>query len=90
MSRHFDDAQYENRQTLLANELGLTLEEIESIPLDADSDVHSDDGNSGNQVYSFYFNVPDTTPEEILDKKCWEIGERVELSLNIFDEEEND
>lgn len=41
-------------------------------------------------VYEYYFYVPDTTPEDILSKKGWEIGECVYLSINVFDDPDSE
>jgi len=72
-------------QSALAVELDLTDEELDSIPL-APEDLGENTGHSGDMVYEYYFYVPDTTPEEILQKKEWKIGDCIYVSLNAFDE----
>jgi hypothetical protein len=74
-------------QSALAIELGLSDEELDSIPLEP-QDLDLDEGSSGETPTEYYFYVPDSTPEEILEKKGWEIGERIGVSLNIFDEDD--
>lgn len=72
-------------QSALATELELTDDELDSIPLSPE-DLEENTGHSGDMVYEYYFYVPDTTPEDILSKKGWKIGECVYLSINVFDE----
>lgn len=73
------------QQSKLAVYLDLTDDQLDDMGLDEDI-IHEDSGNSGEMVYSYYFNVPENTPQEILEDKGWKIGERVELPLNLFDE----
>ncbi|EGT4238741.1 hypothetical protein NLT11_000736 [Cronobacter sakazakii] len=37
-------------------------------------------------AYSYYFNVPESIPQDILKNKGWKIGERIELPLSLFNE----
>ncbi|WP_194206791.1 hypothetical protein [Superficieibacter sp. 1612_C1] len=74
-------------QSKLANTLGLTDEQLEEMGLDEDS-IHPDTGYSGEMPYSYYFNVPEDTPKEILEEKGWSVGERIEIDLNFFDDPE--
>jgi len=73
----------------LAEYLDLTDEELEEIGLDED-DIFPDTGNSGDMIYSYYFNVPEQTPQHILEKKGWVIGERVEIDRNFFDDDDSE
>lgn len=73
------------QQSKLAVYLDLTDEQLDEMGLDEDI-IHEDVGNSGEMVYSYYFNVPDSTPQDILEDKCWKIGQRVELPLSLFTE----
>lgn len=66
-------------QDYLANELDLTLEELDDMFLSAE-DLHNNYGNSGEMLYNHYFIVPQGTPEYILNKKNWSIGETVIVS----------
>ena len=75
------------QQSKLAVYLDLTDDQLEEMGLDEDI-IHEDSGNSGEMVYSYYFNVPEGTPQDILEDKNWKIGERVELPLSFFDEPE--
>ncbi len=72
-------------QSALAIELDLDDDELESIPLNPE-DLEQNTGHSGEGSYGFYFYVPDTTPVEILNKKGWKIGDCVYVSINVFDE----
>lgn len=71
------------QQSKLAVYLDLAEDQLDEMGLDEDS-IHEDSGNSGDMVYSYYFNVPDCTPQDILEEKGWVVGERVELPLNMF------
>lgn len=72
-------------QSRLASYLKLTDEQLEEMGLDEDQ-IFADTGSSGEMIYSYYFNVPEETPNKILKKKKWAIGDRVEIDLNYFDE----
>lgn len=76
-------------QSALATELELTDDELDSIPLSPE-DLEENTGHSGDMVYEYYFYVADTTPEDILSKKGWEIGECVYLSINVFDDPDSE
>ncbi|MBZ5486917.1 hypothetical protein HW452_05195 [Halomonas aquamarina] len=73
-----------NATQQIADELGLTVDEVEEVGIE--DLIDEDTGSSGETTYSYYFNVPENTPKHILDKKAWSVGDRVELSLNTFDE----
>ena len=75
------------KQSKLAEYLELTDEELEEMDLDED-DIYPDEGNSGEMVYSYYFIVPENTPDHILGKKDWSLGDRVEIDLGYFDDPE--
>lgn len=75
------------KQSKLAEYLELTDEELEDMGLDED-DIYPDEGNSGEMIYSYYFNVPENTPDHILAKKNWSLGQRVEIDLSYFDDQE--
>lgn len=75
--------------SLLAEELDLTDEELDSIPLEPE-DLQENRGSTGDTPYEYYFYIPDTTPKEILLKKGWKVGECVYVSLNVFDEPDQD
>ncbi|MBK4723918.1 hypothetical protein [Pantoea agglomerans] len=72
-------------QSKLAKFLDLTDEQLEEFGIDEDS-IHEDSGNSGDMVYSYYFNVPEDMDKEILEEKGWRIGDRIELPIWLFDE----
>ncbi|UKY38200.1 hypothetical protein [Pantoea dispersa] len=72
-------------QSKLADFLGLTDEQLEEAGIDEDL-LQEDSGSSGEMVYSYYFNVPDETPEDILEEKGWSVGERIEVPIWLFNE----
>ncbi|WP_034913168.1 MULTISPECIES: hypothetical protein [Erwinia] len=69
----------------LAETLGLTEEEIEVLGLQS-TDLQEDADKSGETSYSYYFTVPETTPQRILGKKGWSIGDRVDVDPALFRE----
>ncbi|EKM0532649.1 hypothetical protein PTT84_003032 [Cronobacter turicensis] len=73
------------QQSKLAVYLDLTDDQLDEMGLDEDI-IHEDSGNSGEMVYSYYFNVPESTPQDILKNKSWKIGDRIELPLSLFNE----
>lgn len=73
-------------QSKLAKFLDLTDEQLDEMGLDEDN-IHEDTGSSGEMTYSYYFNVPENTPQYILDEKGWVVGDRVEIPLGFFDDE---
>ncbi|HBX5829880.1 TPA: hypothetical protein MH615_06470 [Klebsiella pneumoniae] len=73
------------QQSKLAEYLDLTDEELLDMGLDEDQ-IYPDTGSSGEMIYSYYFNVPEETPNEILKSKGWSVGDRIEIDLNYFDE----
>lgn len=74
-------------QSKLAKFLDLTDEQLEESGIDEDL-IQEDTGNSGDMVYSYYFNVPEETSKEVLDEKQWKVGERIEIPLWFFEEED--
>ncbi|WP_171882580.1 hypothetical protein [Klebsiella quasipneumoniae] len=72
------------QQSKLADYLDLTNEELLDMGLDEDQ-IYPDTGSSGEMIYSYYFNVQEETPIEILKKKGWAVGDRIEIDLNFFD-----
>ncbi len=73
------------QQSKLAVYLDLTDDQLDEMGLD-ENIIHEDTGNSGEMVYSYYFNVPESTPQDILENKGWKIGERIGLPLSLFNE----
>ena len=57
----------------LADYLEITLEQLEEM----DPEIMEDTGMSGDMVYSYFFNVPENTPPEVLRAKKWKIGDLV-------------
>lgn len=76
------------QQSKLAIYLDLTDDQLDEMGLDEDG-IHEDTGNSGDMTYSYYFNVPEGTPEDILQEKGWKVGDRVEIPVWIFGESES-
>lgn len=75
-------------QSNLAKFLKLTDEQLEDSGIDEDL-IQEDTGSSGEMPYSYYFNVPDETSPEVLEEKLWEVGDRIEIPLWFFDEDED-
>lgn len=75
------------KQSKLAEYLELTDEELEEMGLDED-DIYPNESKSGEMIYSYYFIVPENTPDYILGSKDWSLGDRVEIDLNYFDDVE--
>lgn len=71
-------------QSKLAKFLGLTDEQLEESGIYEDL-VEEDTGNSGDMVYSYYFNVPQETSDDVLEEKEWKVGDRIEIPLWFFD-----
>jgi hypothetical protein len=57
----------------LATYLELTDEEFDIM----DISFQEDTGSSGEMTYSYYFNVPENTPTEVLNRKQWKVGQPV-------------
>ncbi|NIA89955.1 hypothetical protein [Rahnella aceris] len=68
----------------LATFLDLTDEQLEQIPLGLE-DLNENTGNSGDTIYNYYFEVPESTPSEILNSKGWEIGETIEVPRDVVE-----
>lgn len=64
-------------------ELALSEEEYDAL----DIEWEENRGNSGEMAYSYYAHVPENTPAHILSRNHWVVGQRIEVSLNAFDEE---
>ena len=62
----------------LATYLNLTDDEFDFMGIE----FHEDTGSSGDMVYSYYFNVPEGTPLDILDRNSWDI-EKIILGVPI-------
>ncbi|WP_370553397.1 hypothetical protein [Edwardsiella tarda] len=65
-------------------ELGLSEEEFN----DLNFEWFENTGSSGEATYGFFSYIPEHTPEEILQRNGWSVGNMVEVSLNAFDDEE--
>lgn len=74
-------------QPNLAEFLGLTDEQLEDSGID-EGLIQEDTGNSGDTLYGYYFNVPEGTLTDVLREKEWRVGDRVEIPLWFFGEEE--
>lgn len=64
-------------QSALATYLELSDEELQEMGLSQDDLFTTEDASGGDRT--FYFNVPDTTPQHVLGKKGWSLGERIEI-----------
>lgn len=47
-------------------------------------------GSSDEATYGFFAYIPEHTPEEILQRNGWSVGDMVAVSLNAFDDEQGD
>ncbi len=65
------------------------IEMLSDFGLDLEGDVHADNGSSSEMTYSYYFNVPSDADKEALIKHEMTPGQRVEIPLNTFDENED-
>ncbi|MDN3384396.1 helix-turn-helix transcriptional regulator [Pseudoalteromonas sp. APC 3358] len=57
----------------LAEYLGLTDEQYDEL----DIELNEDTGSSGEMVYSYWFNVPETASAEILENTGWKVGQLI-------------
>lgn len=77
----------EDNMNDLASYLGITDAQLEELNLE----FHEDTGSSGEMVYSYYFYVPDNTPQKILEITGWKPGQLINgIPVNVFDEEDSD
>lgn len=58
----------------IAQHLGITDNEWE----DMGADLHANTGNCGDMTYCYWFTVPDGTPDDILDKTGWKVGQMID------------
>lgn len=65
-------------------ELSLSEEEYEMLDLEWEEDR----GHGDEVIYSYYTYVPEHTPDKILRRNQWTVGQKIEVSPNAFDEEE--
>ncbi|HHQ4578364.1 hypothetical protein ACSZN2_22095 [Aeromonas hydrophila] len=53
-------------------------------------ELNENTGNSGDMVYCYWFIVPDTTSDDILEKTGWKIGQMVDdIPVWVVDSEPN-
>ena len=69
-------------QSKLATFLDLTEDELSEMGLNGEY-IFQDKNAEGDSKGSYYFNVPDTTPDSILGKKGWSLGERVAVDASV-------
>lgn len=68
----------------LADYFNLTEEQVNEM----DIELHENTGSTGEMPYSLYFYVPQSTPQEVLEEKGWEVGQLItDIPTNIFDSE---
>ena len=70
------------KRSILATLLGLSEEELDEMDLDPED---LDEGKVEEESNTFFFTVPENTPQHILGKKGWSIGERVAVPISLFD-----
>ncbi|MEG3126701.1 hypothetical protein SC171_16810 [Pantoea cypripedii] len=68
----------------LAQYLDLTAQELRETGI-SQNDIYEDPGDKVDLINNYYFNVPDKTPQHILGKKNWSIGERIDFPGEILD-----
>lgn len=71
-------------RTKLAHYLDLTEEELLELGLTPE-DIQQDSNPSGAAAATYFFNVPATTPDRILGKKGWSLGDRVDIDAAVVD-----
>ena len=75
--REFIDLEYdfEADETAfnLADYFGLSIQEW----TDMNVELIADTGNSGEMTYSYYFQIPESTPEEVLKRRNWSVGNTI-------------
>lgn len=64
----------------LASFLGLSAEELYEIGVESKDDLYLDEGDVFTEPY-YFFEVPEHTPREILEKKGWSVGEEVKIPI---------
>ncbi|WP_380184060.1 hypothetical protein [Kalamiella sp. sgz302252] len=69
------------KRSILAKQLGLSEEELDEMDLDPED---LDEGEVDEESNTFFFTVPENTPQRILGKKGWSIGERVKVPVDLF------
>ncbi|GHG07776.1 hypothetical protein [Thalassotalea marina] len=68
----------------LANYLGITDEQLEELDLE----IQGDYGSSGEMLYSYYFEVPEHAPSDVLEITGWKVGQVINsIPLSVFPEE---
>lgn len=70
------------KRSILAAQLGLTEEELDEMDLDPEN---LDEGKTDETRTTFFFTVPENTPQHILGKKGWSIGDTVEVVIKLTD-----
>ncbi|MBB2951183.1 hypothetical protein [Sphingobacterium sp. JUb56] len=83
MSRQFEDMQQEKRDRKIADQLGLTYEELCNTTFDIEENVGNDD-----YVYGYFIRFNENSPKEILNKIVELNNFCVDIDLN--DEPEED
>lgn len=81
--RFFDETEV-NQESELANYLDVTDEELEIM----DIELLENTGRTNQALYSYYFEVTETTPADVLIRNNWKVGESINgIPLNILNEE---
>ncbi|MCG9575360.1 hypothetical protein L1D14_03830 [Vibrio tubiashii] len=58
----------------LAQHLTISDDELSSMSIE----LIANTGSSGDAVYSYWFEVPDDTPKELLEKNDWKVGQTID------------
>lgn len=58
----------------IAQHLGITDEEWDEMG----ADLNANTGKSGEMTYCYWFTVPESTPDDILEKTGWQIGQTID------------
>lgn len=70
------------KRSILAAQLDLTEEELDEMDLDPED---LDEGKTDATRNTFFFTVPENTPQSILGKKGWSVGDTIEVAIKLAD-----
>ena len=53
-------------------------------------EYHENTGSTGDMTYSYYFEVPEDTSDELLSAMNWAIGDTIELPVHVVEADDAD
>ena len=59
--------------------------DLEDSFLSLSLDYHENTGSTGDMTYSYYFEVPEDTSDELLSAMHWAIGDTIELPVHVVE-----